>query len=241
MNDREYIENLNDIINIYFDGSQSKFANFIGTSSSTISRILNQTTKISDNLKNTIYDRLHFIKGMPKGLLLEFEPTEDDIVTEVSVLEQEDILVENILEQIRNNRKANLTPNNPNSIFDLYTVLYEEINRLQYSAGAIVNYDMLHLFMCNFLNSAKIEVGKYIFANKYTPFKMSSFFHDILPNDVSNNIYDINITRYKKQGIVTFKVIITNNSLFPILSKGNIVTVECNTNKDENRYNNEVR
>lgn len=240
MNDIEYIENLKDIIDTYFDGSQSKFARFIGTSSPTVSRILNRTTKISDSLKGAIYDRLQLIKGLPKEILSEFEPTTDDIITEVSVIEQEEILVNNILQQIRNNRKINLTPNNPNSIYDLYTVLYEEINRLQYSAGAIINYDMLHLFICNFLNSAKAEISKYIFANKYTPFKMSLFFQEILSCDVSNNIYDIDITKYKKHGIMSFKVIITNNSLFPILSKGNIVIIECNTDKNENRYHNEI-
>ena len=54
MNDIEYIENLKEIIDTYFDGSQSKFAKFIGTSSPTISRALNfeEFIKRKDNNYN---------------------------------------------------------------------------------------------------------------------------------------------------------------------------------------------
>ena len=237
MNDKEYIENLKEIIDVYFDGSQSKFAKFIGTSSSTISRILNQTTKISDSLKGIIYEKLQALAGIPDDILSEFEPTTDDIIAETSIIENEQSLVNNILQQIRNNRKANLTPDNPNSIFNLYSVLYEEINKLQYSVGAISNLDVLQSFVSNFLSSAKCEIVKYICDNKYTPIKINDFISLMLSYDISNNIYSIKKTKLDGQAM-SFKTVITNNALHPTLVKGTIVTVDCYPNKKNNRYYN---
>jgi hypothetical protein len=234
MNDIEYIENLKEIIDTYFDGSQSKFAKFIGTSSPTISRALNQTTKISNSLKETIYDRLQLIKGIPKEILLEFEPPIDDIVAEVSTFEQEEVLADNILQQIRNNRKVNLTPNNPSSLFDLYNVLYEEINRLQYSVGAISDTRMFKLLINSFLNSTRLKLTDYIINNKYAPLEIDEFLKQILPYDISNNIFDIKLEEYYENILgtkipnrnhIVFKVLIFNNSLRPLISIGDCVSV----------------
>lgn len=238
MNDKEYIENLKEIIDVYFDGSQSKFAKFIGTSSSTISRILNQTTKISDSLKGIIYEKLQALASIPDDILSEFEPMTNDIIAETSIIENEQSLVNNILQQIRNNRKANLTPDNPNSIFNLYNVLYEEINKLQYSVGAISNLDILQSFVSGFVSSAKYEIVKYICDNKYTPIKISDFIHLMLPYDISNNIYGIKRTKRDKQTIISFRTTVTNNALYPTLIRGNNVTIDCYPDKKENRYYN---
>ena len=236
MNDKEYIENLKEIIDVYFDGSQSKFAKFISTSSSTISRILNQTTKISDSLKGIIYEKLQALATIPDEVLAEFEPTTNDIIAETSIIESEQSLVNNILQQIRNNRKANLTPDNPNSIFNLYNVLYEEINKLQYSVGAISNLDTLQSFANNFVSSAKYEIVKYICDNRYTPIKVDDFIITMSPYDISSNIYGIEHQKHNKQTITSFKVTVTNNALYPSLIKGENVVVNCFPESKDNRY-----